>query len=199
MTVTDAERLAAQARGGDACVVPAAVDEDAFRAFYDRTARTLWAYLSRTTGDRHAADDLLQEAYYRFIRSGARLESEEHRRHYLFRVATNLVRDRHRRAQSSEELLGDRDVADTSSRESLAVQVERRRDLRAAFARLKPRERELLWLAYAEGSSHHEIAETLGVRASGVRVMLFRARRRLGGLLESIRPRSEGGTRRGQD
>ena len=38
----------------------------------------------------------------------------------------------------------------------------RRVDLSRAMARLKPRERELLWLAYAQGSSHQEIADTLG-------------------------------------
>ena len=46
--------------------------EDEFRAFYERTARPLWAYLSRITGDRQQADDFLQEAYYRFYRAAAR-------------------------------------------------------------------------------------------------------------------------------
>ena len=47
------------------------MDEDAFRAFYDRTARGVWAYLARVTGDRQMADDLLQETYYRFLRAAA--------------------------------------------------------------------------------------------------------------------------------
>ena len=37
------------------------MDEEAFRAFYDRTARGVWAYLVRVTGSRETADDLLQE------------------------------------------------------------------------------------------------------------------------------------------
>ena len=56
------------------------MDEDAFRAFYERTARPVWAYLMRLTGDPHTADDLLQEAYYRFYRAAATHESESHRR-----------------------------------------------------------------------------------------------------------------------
>ena len=44
---------------------------------------------------------------------------------------------------------------------------------------LKPRERALLWLAYAQGSSHKEIAESLGLRTASVKLLLFRARRRL--------------------
>ena len=47
------------------------------------------------------------------------------------------------------------------------------------MARLKPRERDLLWLAYAQGSSHKEIAETLGLKTASIKLLLFRARRRL--------------------
>jgi|SRR5678815_3865698 hypothetical protein len=54
-----------------------------------------------------------------------------------------------------------------------------------SFAELKPRERALLWLAYVEGESHEEIAASLGVRPSGVRVLLFPARRRLRDLLQA--------------
>ena len=44
------------------------MDEDTFRGFYHRTSGMLWAYLSRATGDPSAADDLLQESYYRLLR-----------------------------------------------------------------------------------------------------------------------------------
>src|SRR3979490_2891139 len=73
------------------------MDEDAFRVFYDRTARPVWAYLSRMTGDPRLADDLLQESYYRFLRAGGTQESDAHRRNYLFRIAVNLVRALRRR------------------------------------------------------------------------------------------------------
>ena len=94
MTLSDVDRLGLDA---DADRTALTMDEDAFRGFYDRTARALWAYLARATGDSAAADDLLQECYYRLLRVRVEFDGEAHRRHYLFRVATNLVRDRRRR------------------------------------------------------------------------------------------------------
>lgn len=194
MTFTEAQRLAA--RAGEAAST-LEMDEDAFRAFYDRTARILWAYLSRVTGDPHAADDLLQEAYYRFIRAAAHLDGEAHQRHYLFRIATNLVRDRYRRSHRREEPLDEEAIGEVADADA-AGRAERRRHLRAGMAQLKLRERQLLWLAYAEGSSHQEIADALGLRASGVRVLLFRARRKLADVLQGRGPREKRGTGHGK-
>jgi RNA polymerase sigma-70 factor (ECF subfamily) len=56
-------------------------------------------------------------------------------------------------------------------------------DVTRAMSRLKPRERAMLWLAYAEGASHREIADALGLNPSSIKLMLFRARRRLAELL----------------
>src|SRR4029434_8941067 len=71
--------------------------EDEFRLFYEQTARPVWLYLARMTSDDRLADDLLQETYYRFLRTRTAFESDDHRRHYLFRIATNLVHDHRRR------------------------------------------------------------------------------------------------------
>ncbi len=159
------------------------LDEEAFRTLYDRTAHALWGYLARISGSATLADDLLQETYYRFLRSRAACMTDAHRRNYLFRIGTNLVRDRLRRPVSRERSLAPDDQAvDPTTAEDSERRV-RHADLDRAMARLKLRDRQILWLAYAEGSSHVEIAEALGLRARSVRVMLFRARRRLARLL----------------
>jgi RNA polymerase sigma-70 factor, ECF subfamily len=171
------------------------MDEDAFRAFYDRTSRPLWNYLARVTGEPHVADDLLQESYYRFLRTRVGWESESHRRAYLFRIATNLVRDRHRRARLGVFVSlpdPDRD-ARAAAAGDLAESTLKRTDLRRAMNRLRPRERALLWLAYAQGHAHAEIAQALGVKTASVKLLLFRARRKLAGLLQSTQPRPDGG------
>ena len=162
------------------------MDEEEFRAFYERTARPLWSYLSRVTGNTHEADDILQEAYYRFYRAGARHESESHRRNSLFQIATNLARDAARRARRREDVpLEDDSSASAveSGNESPAHHATIRTDLSRAMEKLEPVQREMLWLAYAQGASHEEIAEILGLRAVSIRTLLLRARRKLAGIL----------------
>jgi len=175
----------------DACA-DLVMDEETFRAFYDRTARGVWAYLARVTGDRQLADDLLQETFYRFLRAAAVYESEDHRRRSLYRIATNLARDAHRRnlLYGLTSLAGD-DIERIASADR-TVATEGSADFSRAMANLKPRDRAMLWLAYAEGASYSEIADVLGLRPASLKPMLFRARRRLAELLGR---RSKGSSR----
>ena len=160
---------------------PLVIDEAAFRVFYDRTARHLWAYLYRGTHDGALADDLLQESYYRWLRARGPFESDTHRERYLFRIATNLLADvRRRRTPDYVPLPIDEFASEV--REDAAF--ERRTDLERALATLSPRDRDMLWLAYADGASHEEIAAHLGVGRPSVKVMLFRARQRLASRLQ---------------
>lgn len=176
--------LAAEARSAEH-VLPT-MGEEEFRAFYERTARPLWSYLSRITGNRQQADDVLQEAYYRFYRAGARHESESHRRNSLFQIATNLVRDAARRSRHHEDVPLEEESA-VSYAGSDSGHPERRAqtrtDLARAMKKLEPLQRQLLWLAYAQGASHEEIAKILGLRAISVRTLLLRARRRAAAIL----------------
>jgi RNA polymerase sigma-70 factor (ECF subfamily) len=178
-TLTDGERLGAFDRAERTFQM----DEETFRAFYDLTARPLWVYLARMSGDHRLADDLLQETYYRFLRRRARFESDEHRRHYLFRIATNLVHDHRRRPRPDGADLQVAETAETDRR--VADRTPERIDLARAMGRLRPRERSLLWLAYAQGWSHEEIARSLGVKTASLKALLHRARRRLIGLLSN--------------
>ena len=182
LTLADIEQLRAQGSQSD---VALEMDEEAFRAFYDRTARVLHAYLSRVTGDSQLADDLLQDTYYRFLRARTDYESEAHRRNALFHIASNLVRDTFRRRRTTPALVEatDAQLPDPGS----GVRTERRTDVRRAFTRLRPRDRELLWLAYAQGSSHQEIADALGLKTTSIKLLLFRARRRFADLLRGHR------------
>jgi RNA polymerase sigma-70 factor (ECF subfamily) len=176
LTLSDMDRLLALAEAERTFQM----DEETFRSFYEQTARPVWMYLARLTSDRRDADDLLQETYYRFLRVKTVFADDDHRRRYLFQIATNLARDHRRRP-------GGRAVAvhDDESIERAAAgsdghgAIESRIDVSRAMTRLKPRERSLLWLAYVQGWSHAEIAESLGLRTASLKALLWRARRRL--------------------
>jgi RNA polymerase sigma-70 factor (ECF subfamily) len=162
------------------------MDNDAFAGFYSRSARPLWAYLARVSGDPALADDLMQESYVRFLCAAhpamVASEGEVAARRYLFRIATNLLRDHWRRPHSTsiEELPEELFAASASS-----AQADSQAVLGPALAQMRPLDRQLLWLAHAEGYSHREIAEVTGLASASIRLLLFRARRKIAKLLQN--------------
>ena len=164
------------------------MDEERFRTFYDRTARPLWCFLARITGDRSAADDLTQETYYRLLRTKLPEMGDAQLKSYLFRIASNLLRDNWRKLKREPVIISGDDAPEAVS--PLAhpgQQLEHRSEIANAFLHLKPRERELLWLAYVEGSSHKEIGAASGLRENSIRPLLFRARQKLASVLRGTR------------
>jgi RNA polymerase sigma-70 factor (ECF subfamily) len=157
--------------------VESPMDSDAFAGFYERSARPLWAYLARVSDDPTLADDLMQESFVRFLGASLPVDGEVANRRYLFRIATNLLRDHWRRPRqaSIEEIPEEFFVATASSASADS--------LAPAMALMRPRERQLLWLAHAEGYSHREIAEITGLASASIRLLLFRARRKIANLL----------------
>jgi RNA polymerase sigma-70 factor, ECF subfamily len=158
------------------------MNNDAFAAFYERSARPLWAYLARVSGDPALADDLMQESFVRFLCADHPADGEVAARRYLFRIGTNLMRDHWRRSRTTsiedvpEDLFASRGHAAQSETEVMLGPV---------MTQLRLRDRQLLWLAYAEGYSHREIAEVTGLASASVRLILFRARRKAAKLLGS--------------
>jgi RNA polymerase sigma-70 factor (ECF subfamily) len=158
---------------------------DAFAGFYSRSARPLWAYLARVSADPALADDLMQESFVRFLCAARPDDGEVAARRYLFRIATNLLRDHWRRPRqaSIEEIPEEFFTAVSTS-----AQSDSRILLSPALAQLSLRDRQLLWLAYAEGYSHREISEVTGLASASIRLLLFRARRRIAALLRDQNP-----------
>lgn len=157
------------------------MDEQRFQPLYAATARPIHAYLVGVTGNRDTADDVLQETYFRFLSRRAATMPVEEARPYLFRIASNLLRDRWR-ARREEQWPENFDHAnfDQSHSSDLNAQLDIRRILQA----LKPKERLLLWLAYVEGMTHAEIAAATGLTALSIRPLLFRARKKAAALLQ---------------
>jgi len=170
------------AEQADAGVRAELLTEQEFQDLYRLHARPLWAYLYRLTGNAADADDLLQEAFCRMLATRLATRDDDQLRAYLFRVATNAATDLWRRGgrgKRREEPLSEAAAGPARDGEDAVL----KRDMARTFRDLKPQERMLLWLAHVEGSEHREIAAALGLKAASVPVLLFRARRKLAGLL----------------
>jgi RNA polymerase sigma-70 factor, ECF subfamily len=149
--------------------------EPAFLEFYARTSGRLNGYLRKLTGDPSLAEDLLQEAYLRFLTRSRVLDDDEHQKNYLFRIATNLARDHFRREQR-------RPIAADAG---VTLPADDCGEVWALLSRLSSRDRELLLLAYVEGMTHKEISQVTGLMRASIKPLLFRARRRFGHVLTS--------------
>ncbi len=164
------------------------VDESVFRSFYDRTAPALRVYLRMLCKNAAVADDLLQESYFRFLRAGVSGLNEFQMKAYLYKTATSAARD-HWRAEKRERRRQEVSPAESET----TVDPNLSHDMNQLFQKLNPSEQTLLWLAYVEGFQHREIAEALNLKEKSVRVMLFRARKQLAGMVtqEGLGPKEK--------
>jgi RNA polymerase sigma-70 factor (ECF subfamily) len=164
-------------------------DPEALREVVHAFGERLTAVVSGVLRDRDAVQDVVQEtftkAFYRIhsFKGGSSLYT------WLYRVAVNAAKDyiksRKRRPASSFDDLPGR--AALPAHEQPFVEGLERRELRlqvrAAIERLPHRFRTVLALREIEGMTYNEIAEVLGLSLGTVESRLFRARRRLRGIL----------------
>lgn len=151
-------------------------DLGALDHLFVRHHRPLYGYMARMTGDRHAAEDLVQEAFLRLLRLRGRYAPQGRFRAWLFRIGHNLAHD-HIRA--GHRLVAIDDAGElgeemTSALEDLE-EAEQRRSLEAAVTALPPQHRDVLLLRGVEGLSNEEIASVLGCSHGAVRVRIHRA------------------------
>ena len=126
------------------------------------------------------AEDILQEAFIRFLKAAPVLESEEHEKAWLLRVAANLSKNRigYNKTRKTDEL------ADELT-ESLAA--EEKPDLAFVWEAVKSLPetyREAIHLFHYEGYSTAEIAKILDRKEATVRSDLRRGREKLKSILK---------------
>ena len=160
--------------------------EDAFARFYKATAAAIRAYILRHCSDRDSADDLLQTTYVKFLGSRmAGTPQAPQARAYLYRIASNVIADhgrtltRRRRFERPK-----RELTEAASAARFADDIA----LRDALATLSKREQQMLWLLYGEGFAHAEVARIMNLGRASVRVLAFRARKKLKVRLAERRP-----------
>lgn len=151
--------------------------EAAFTAYVQERRASLYATAYHLTGDRFAAEDLLQSALFSTYRAWDRISDKAAVGGYLRRTMTNLHISAWRRRKLSEypteelpETVGDTD--EMGGTELRAV-------LWQALARLPEQQRTMLVLRYYEGRTDPEIADILGISVGTVKSSIWRSLRRM--------------------
>lgn len=171
-------------------------DPTALAAIVEAFSRRVFGLLFRLTGSRDTAEDLTQETFLRVVRTIDEYQHDGRFEAWLFRIASNLVRDqarqRKRRGPTMALDAPDADgepaaanVADSGANEPAATSVDREEERRllACIEQLPESDREILLLRHYSQLSFREIADMLNVPLG---TALARAHRALQKLREEM-------------
>ena len=144
----------------------------ALEALYDRHASTVLGLALRIVGERAAAEDVLQETFWRVWKSAETFQPQRGPfTSWLYRIARNLAIDIVRRRNiRPQEISGDDGSAslleqapdqamDVAAQAQSALET---RQIRSAMNSLPGVQRQVIELAYFYGMTRQEIAEATG-------------------------------------
>jgi RNA polymerase sigma-70 factor, ECF subfamily len=158
-------------------------DSSAFDALFTRYAARINAYLRRMVGP-STADDLTQATFLSVVRSRGRFQRGARFRPWLYAIASNAARDYLRHARFEQP--ADDGVPPEQVAEDVLPDPPLEKAVHAALAQLPPQQREAIRLHRFEGFSFGEIAESLGLSESAVKVRAHRGYVRLRTLLAHL-------------
>ncbi|EJC61046.1 RNA polymerase, sigma-24 subunit, ECF subfamily protein [Alcaligenes faecalis subsp. faecalis NCIB 8687] len=145
----------------------------AWQSYHSELRRFLVARL----GDEAASDDVLQDVFFRAMRSGSQFCELNNSRAWLYEVTRNAVIDRHRMAKvwvpASDELIADSD----ETQDDPVVLLES--CLINALGRLAPDDRDILEQCDLAGDTQAAYAKRRGLSLPAVKARIRRARERL--------------------
>lgn len=118
-----------------------------------------------------AADDVVQEVFYKYIKTDREFETEEHVKAWLIRVAIN---------QSNSYFTSSWFKKTEPLDENLVFETEEKSDVYHAVLSLPQKYRTVIHLFYYEDMPIAKISETLGINESTVKSQLKRGRELLG-------------------
>jgi RNA polymerase sigma factor (sigma-70 family) len=148
---------------------------------FERHHAALFDFLSRMTGDRTAAEDMVQDVFVRMLKYRATFRDEGRFQTWMFRIARNARADYFRERGAAGEVSDDGidPPAETPGPARLLELGEDVAFLKRALLRLRTDRRELIIFTRYRGMRHEEIGELLGIDAGTVKVRIHRAMKEL--------------------
>ena len=162
-------------------------DEAAFTAFVEERKDSLVNYLTHITRSRDRAEEIAQDAFVRFYRSGWVTRTDEQLAPYLFRIATNLSISQLRREKRWQRLLPfltAREDRSAPAADRPMITDEIQRQVSIALEQLPVKFRAPLVLYEIEEWSYEQIARALDCRIGTIKSRISRARALMRELLE---------------
>lgn len=155
-------------------------DASATRSLLERFHRPLYGTLLRLTKNPADAEELFQETFVRALNAGSRFDPTRRFKPWIFTIATNLARDRAKRAahRATPELRAPEDLPEDAAARTESRWI-LRADLATAIDALPEHHREVIELRYFEGMEEPEIAEAAGIPRGTVKSRLHHAIRKL--------------------
>jgi RNA polymerase sigma factor (sigma-70 family) len=166
------DRLMTAVREGD--VSPLGV-------LFERHHRPLFNFFLRLTGDRQASEDLVQDVFFRILKSRTTYRPGTQFRTWMYQIARNAHVDRFR-GRAREVYEDAETLAPVSVEPGPAAALEQQQEavlMRRALSLLPEDKREVLVLSRFQGLKYQEIAALLGCEEGAVKVRVFRAMRAL--------------------
>lgn len=177
-TPSDPSLMAAVARG----------DWRAFEQLVERHQTTAWRTAWRLVSDRHAAEDLAQEAFLRVFKARDRYQPTAEFRTYLTRIVVRLCLDYLRKGRPAPDSESIQSADPSASPASRAEEAERAAIVERAISELPPKQRAAVVLRYFEGLSGRETADAMETTVKAVERLLARARATLFARLDRFLP-----------
>ncbi len=141
-----------------------------FEDFFDAEHGRLFGALCFVTGDRHEAEEIMQDAFLRMWERWDAVRFDDPSA-YLFRTAMNVFRNRYRRS-----VLGLRKTLSIAPSDDAFENVDDRDLVVRSLRELTPDQRAALLLTAYVGLSSEDAGRMLGMRAGTVRTLATRAR-----------------------
>jgi RNA polymerase sigma-70 factor (ECF subfamily) len=169
--------------------------QEDFRRLYTAVFPILFRVACRITGSEEAAEDLCQEAFFRYHEKEMSFPNHDEAKYWLIRVVKNAAlnyakrKERERRVYQRAFREEHRTV---ENGEKHLIEKETRQEVKEALEQLPENLRIVLILKEYGELNYKEIGRALGISEGNVKVRVFRARERLTALLGYISPDKEG-------